>query len=386
MEEKNEKKTEQLKEMHVPVQSDFTVQNLIDDMKGCLGFIVSAESGSGKSFLGFTVLREALKPENKTRVIIFSPSTIYNRKFGACENLKLIKVGTADFSPVQDYDKAEMERVGNGRDTFFLNTDKKYMFERSAWLEQLLTDDSLNLCFEIHYLNSRKAKTFITECLKILFEHGKQKLSENPDYDFHTLAVLEECQNSYGTYNLNDDSALEALSVLSMGRTDANLHFLAICQRLAETSVKISERLRLISGLQIGYNSLNRVRAQITPELKDVVQRLPQRTFLYINGKQNPIFQIPTYQHKGKLTQILQPIPEQPITQPFIDAWKPIKVKNLWQMLKGWLFKTNTPHYNTQYTTSNDTQTQSDNSKDDNSEYDGALSLDDDDILFPSES
>ena len=91
---------------------------------------------------------------------------------------------------MQNYDKAEMERVGNGRDTFFLNTDKKYMFERSAGLEKLLIDESMNICFEIKYLNSRKAKTFITECLKILFEHGKQKLEENPDYDFHTLACL----------------------------------------------------------------------------------------------------------------------------------------------------------------------------------------------------
>jgi hypothetical protein len=301
----------------VPIQKGFTVQTLIDDMKAHLGFIVSAESGSGKSYLGFTLIRAAMEPENKTRVVIFSPSTIYQRKFGASDNLKLIKVGTANFSPVQNYDKAEMERVGNGRDTFFLNTDKKYMFERSSWLEQLLRNDSINICFEIHYLNSRKAKTFITECLKILFEHGKAKLESNPEYDFHTLAVLEECQNSYGTYNLNDDSALEALSILSMGRTDANLHFLAICQRLAETSVKISERLRLISGLQIGFNSLNRVKAQITPELKEVVQRLPPRTFLYVNGKTNPIFEIPQYSFKGKLKQILpqvqQPQPEKKI-------------------------------------------------------------------------
>lgn len=63
--------------MDVPIQSGFTVQNLIDDMKKCLGFIVSAESGSGKSYLGFSVIRAAMQPENKTRVVIFSPSTIY---------------------------------------------------------------------------------------------------------------------------------------------------------------------------------------------------------------------------------------------------------------------------------------------------------------------
>ncbi len=306
------------KDSDVPIQSSFTMQNLIDDMKKCLGYIVSAESGSGKSYLGFSVIRQAMQPMNKTRVIIFTPSTIYQRKFGACDNLKLVKVGTAEFSPVQNYDKAEMERVSHGRDTFFLNTDKKYMFQRSEWLEQLLADETLNLCFEIHYLNSRKAKTFITECLKILFENGKHNLEENPDDDFHTLAVLEEAQTSYGTYGLNDDSALEALGILSMARTDSNLHFLAITQkskteeRLAETSVKITERLRLISGQQIGYNSLIRVKSQLTPELKDTIQRLPSRTFLYLNGKDNPIFRIPDYKYKGKLDQIL---PEQIMTK-----------------------------------------------------------------------
>src|SRR3972149_597831 len=133
---------------NVSVQKGFTVQNLIDDMKGCLGFIVSSESGHGKSFLSFTICRQAMKAENKTRVIIFSPSTVWKRKFGACQNLKLVKVGTSDFSPVMDYDKAEFERIGNGRDSFFLNTDKKYMFKKSKWLEQLLATDSLNLLFE----------------------------------------------------------------------------------------------------------------------------------------------------------------------------------------------------------------------------------------------
>jgi len=166
----------------VSVQSDFTMQNLIDDMKGCLGYIVSSESGHGKSFLSFSIARTAMEPQNKTRVIVFSPSTVWNRKFGACENLRLVKVGTSDFSPVMDYDKAEFERIGNGRDSFFLNTDKKYMFKRSKWLEQLLASE-LNLLFEIKYLNSRKAKTFITECLKIVFQREQKKLDANPDYD-----------------------------------------------------------------------------------------------------------------------------------------------------------------------------------------------------------
>ncbi|MGD0203506.1 MAG: hypothetical protein ABSC20_06330 [Candidatus Bathyarchaeia archaeon] len=367
--------TEKQNTNNVSIQSSFTVQNLIDDMKKCLGFIVSAESGSGKSYLGFTICREAMKAENKTRIIIFSPSTIYNRKFGSCDNLKLIKVGTADFSPVVDYDKEMLERVANVRDTFFLNTDKKYMFKRSLWLEQLLANDSLNLCFEIHYLNSRKAKTFITECLKLIFERERKKLERNPDYDFHTLAVLEECQNSYGTYNLNDDSSLEALGILSMARTDCNLHFLAITQRLAETSVKVTERLRLISGLQIGYNNLNRVRAQITPELRELVQRLPQKTFLYINGKDNPIFQIPQYSFKGKMTQI------RPMTQPTEQPKKKDGfIKQMKQLLKAMF---SVPQQYQPQTQQNNNEEQN-NDDIEQSQADG-LMTDDSDIMFPED-
>jgi hypothetical protein len=71
----------------VSIQEGFTEQNLIDDMKKCLGFIVSAESGSGKSYLGFTMIRETMKAENKTRVIIFSPSTIFS---GNSEHVKIL--------------------------------------------------------------------------------------------------------------------------------------------------------------------------------------------------------------------------------------------------------------------------------------------------------
>jgi hypothetical protein len=295
----------------VSIQRDFPLNQLIADMKAHLGYVISGESGHGKSYLGFSLIRETMKPENKTRVIVFTPSTIYSRRFGG--GINLVKVGTADFSPILDREKAELDRIDHARDSFFVNLDKKYAFDKTEFLDKLLNNDHINLIFEIHYLNSRKIKTFITECLKVVYERQKQKLIDNPDYDKHILFVLEEAQNSYATYNLNDDASLEALTILSQGRTDANCHFLAICQRLAEVSVKVTERLRLISGLQIGFNSLNRVKAQITPELRSVVQQLPPRTFLYVNGKDNPIFEIPDYQYKGKPLQIFPYVFEQSV-------------------------------------------------------------------------
>lgn len=303
------------------IQKGFSVETLISDMKAHLGFIVSAESGHGKSFLSFTLVREAMKPEHKTRVIVFSPSTIWNRKFGS--GIYLVKIGTADFSPIVDYDKVKVQTIPNTRDSFFLNTDKKYLFKRSEWLKQLLADDSKHLILEIHYLNSRKIKYFVSECLKMVYERMKQTLETNPDYDKHILFVLEECQNSYSTYSLTDDVSLETLTILSQGRTDANCHFLGICQRLAEVSTKVTERLRLISGLQIGANSLAKVRSQIPDELKKVVQELPQRTWLYLDGKTNPLFTIPEYHSRGKPFQ-LKPQTEQPQPQKresIINVW-----------------------------------------------------------------
>ncbi len=288
---------------NVSVQRDFSLSRLVIDMKAHLGYIISAESGHGKSFMSFSLIRETMKLEHNTRVIIFTPSTIYSRKFGG--GINLVKVGTVDFSPVVDREKVELQKNDWLRDTFYVNCDKKYSFEKTEFLDKLLKNDNINLIFEIHYLNSRKIKTFITECLKVVYERQKQKLEENPDYDRHVLFVLEEAQNSYSTYNLNDDAALETLTILSQGRTDANCHFLAVCQRLAEVSVKVTERLRLISGLQVGYNSLNRVKAQINPEIRNVVQRLPPRTFLYVNGNDNPCFEIPNYRYSGKPEQIL---------------------------------------------------------------------------------
>jgi hypothetical protein len=94
------------------IQKGFSVADLISDLKQHLGFIVSAESGHGKSFLSFSIVREAIKPEHKIRTIVFTPSTIWNRRFGS--GIYLVKVGTADFSPIIDYDKWQRFHTEHG--------------------------------------------------------------------------------------------------------------------------------------------------------------------------------------------------------------------------------------------------------------------------------
>jgi len=335
------------RESNQSIQKGFSVADLISDLKEHLGYIVSAESGHGKSFLAFSLVREAIKPEHKIRTLVFTPSTVWNRRFGY--GIFLVKVGVAEFSPIFDYDKVHVEGIPHNGNGFILNTDKKYAFKKSAWLEQLLADDTKNLILEIHYLNSRKIRFFTNECLKLVYQRMIEKLEQNPDYDNHILFVLEECQNQYGTYSLNDDASLEMLTVLTQSRTDANCHFLAITQRLAEVSTKVTERLRLISGLQIGFNSLNRVRNQVSPELRQLVQKLKPRDWLYLNAKENPIFTVSEYRYRGKPTQLKPEIESKPELKPSrierikIAFKKPSKLRLFLSVLKDYLWKPSEP-------------------------------------------
>jgi len=89
--------------------------------------------GHGKSFTAFTLVKEAMKRENIT-VIIFSPSTVWRRKFG---KIKCVKVGTSRFNPIQTIQKTEMQKTDFLRDTIFINLDKKYCYRSSGWLESL---------------------------------------------------------------------------------------------------------------------------------------------------------------------------------------------------------------------------------------------------------
>jgi hypothetical protein len=78
------------------VDSGFTVAEIINDILNHLGIIIVAEAGHGKSYTAFTLVKEAMKNPDIT-VIVFSPSTIWRRNFGA---INMVKVGTSAFNPI----------------------------------------------------------------------------------------------------------------------------------------------------------------------------------------------------------------------------------------------------------------------------------------------
>ena len=126
---------------------------------------------------------------------------------------------------------------------------------------------------------------------------------------------------------MNSDDSLDLMTIFTQSRSDANIHYIGIGQRLNDISCKVIERLRPFIGLTLGENSLRKIKSQLPEDLKDRVQQLPKRHWFYLDGKENPEIVIPEYRKEGKPTQLKPSISEQPQTQKL----------TLGQKLKKWL-------------------------------------------------
>lgn len=279
------------------VHSGFACSEIVDDILEHLGTIIVAESGHGKSYTAFTIAKEAITKQNIT-VVVFSPSTVWRRNFG---KIDCVKVGTKSFNPVETKEQVELYKSNLNRDTVWVNLDKKWSFKWTKWLKDLL-DSKQNLLFEIKYKNGRRIKHFESEVLKYLYAKQEKELDKNPNYTHHYIIIFEELQNAFGTYSMNTDDSLELFTVFTQSRTDANIHYVGIGQRLNDISTKICERLRPLIGLTVGECSLRKIRSQLPKYLKERVQELPKRRWIYLNGKQNPEIEIPPYSKEGHIT------------------------------------------------------------------------------------
>jgi hypothetical protein len=354
------------------VHSDLA--DILDDIKQHLGIVLVAEAGHGKSYTAFSLVKQAMTDPNMT-VIIMSPSTIWRRNYGA---IQCVRVGTNTFNPIIPNDKADVETVNFLRDTVHINLDKKWSYVKSQWLEQLLRSKQ-SLLFDIKYKNGRRIKAFESVVLEFLYDMQSAEIDRNPNYKHHYLTVLEEIQNCFGTYSMNSDDSLELFTIFTQSRSDANIHYIAIGQRLNDISCKVIERLRPLIGLTLGENSLRKLKAMIPDEqTKKRIQSLPKRHWIYLNGKTNPEIEIPTYHKEGRVTY-LKPQTEQP---------KPKKKMSYLRALLFSLLPWNNPDLcNNQPQQQNSNSEDSEQLEEDNedSQADGLMTLDSDDILFPEE-
>ena len=306
-----------------PQHSSLT--DILADIREHLGLVLVAEAGHGKSYTVASMVQEALKDENLT-VIVLSPSSIWKRKLWSG---KYVLIGTYECNPIQEKKQTEIEGVPFLRDAVHINLDKKWRYVKSAWLEGLLQSKE-SLLFEIKYRNGRRIKAFESLVIQYIYEQQEKAIETNPNYNHHYLIVLEEIQkqeplrflreNSFGTYSMNSDDSLDLMTIFSQSRSDALIHYIGIGQRkisdyrLNDISTKVIERLRPFIGLTLGENSLRKIKSQLPDELKDRVQQLPKRHWLYLNGKDNPEIEIPEFVRHGAPVQLKPPM-QQPIRQ-----------------------------------------------------------------------
>jgi hypothetical protein len=342
------------------------LSEVLNDIKEHLGLILVAEAGHGKSYTVASMVQEALKDENLT-VICLSPSSIWKRKLWSG---KYVKVGTADFNPIQERKQTEIEGIPFLRDAVHINLDKKWSYVKDSWLENLLRSKE-SLLFEIKYRNGRRIKAFESLVIQYIYEQQEKEIEKNPSYSHHYLIVLEEIQNSFGTYSMNSDDSLDLMTIFSQSRSDANIHYIGIGQRLNDISTKVIERLRPFIGLTLGENSLRKIKSQLPDELKDRVQRLPKRHWLYLNGKDNPELEVPEFKRENPSVQLKKPVQ----TEFKLEPRKP----TLFEKLLMFPFKVRISNQ------SEDSEQLEDLSIGD-SEGDGLMTLEKEDILFPSES
>ena len=285
------------------------------DIRQHLGIVLCAEAGHGKSFTAAQIIKTAMQDPDLT-VIVLSPSSIWRRSLwtGKC-----VKVGTSEFNPIIPHEETTAESVQFLRDTIHIDLDKKWTYVKSAWLEELLATKR-SLLFDIKYKNGRRIKAFESVVLEFLYDMQSAEIDRNPEYKHHYLICLEEIQKfrflsgleyCFGTYSMNSDDSLELFTVFTQSRSDANIHYIAIGQRLNDISCKVVERLRPFIGLTLGENSLRKLKSMIPDDaIKKRIQQLPKRHWIYLDGKENAEIEIPFYKKEGAITYI------KPVQQP----------------------------------------------------------------------
>jgi hypothetical protein len=307
------------------VHSDLALSELIRDIKEHLGLILVAEAGHGKSFCAGEIAKEAMQEENLT-VIVLSPSTIWRRKLWSH---RYVKVGTNSFNPIVETKESDLEVVPFLRDAIHITLDKKWTYLKSTWLEELLRSKQ-HLLFEIKYRNGRRIKAFESVILQSIYEMQEKAIDANPEYAHHYLIILEEIQNSFGSYSMNSDDSLDLMTIFTQSRSDANIHYIGIGQRLNDISTKVIERLRPFIGLTLGENSLRKIKSQLPEHLKNRVQQLPKRHWIYLDGKANPEIEIPLFKKEGTAIQLKPPMPQ-------IEPQQPQRKLNFIEKISMWL-------------------------------------------------
>lgn len=269
--------------------SHYVLDNLASEIHEVLGINLVGESGYGKTYLAFHLARK-IEERKDSAVKIFSPSNIWQIQMGG--GVYLVRVGTSKFNPVDSEGNLDLQ---------------PYEVE---WLaKQLLRKETV--IFKIQYHKPERILGFLVLCLRVLFSYNEHKKLKGESH-LHYVLFLEECHLAFKSGSLHGDRKNELLKYISLGRSDADLHYVNITQRLAEVDVSLCERLGLVTTRQVGQNAIRKIKGNLPKILKKRVLTLIKRQFLWFSGDKGIIFWSPEYKHTGKPWKIYPEQPEQP--------------------------------------------------------------------------
>ena len=206
-----------------------------------------------------------------------------------------------------------------------------------------------------------KAKYY--ERVKEVIENFQNGSKERKLYRPWLIFCLEEAQTTIGRFTKEDSDLRTAMAV---GR-NYKLNFIFILQRLSELDTSLSERSAYLIGKTQGDNNLRKLSNLLGIPRKKLkfVETLAKGEFLFYDGERVEKLKFPLY--NGSRVNIESEIIKR-------------KPKNLWERLRN-AIKTQQQPQRKLIRTENDSEEDSV----EDSQGDGLMTLDSEDILFPEE-
>jgi len=165
---------------------------------------------------------------------------------------------------------------------------------------------NLDVVFDIEFKDSERIMEFMgNQVLQDYDLNRMKKKASSGHLNEWNIYVLEEAQNSLGSYSLNRTSGRIWLKMISES-ANFNLAFIFIGQRPADISTKAIERMQTyFIGRTTGDRNINKLKGiigkdageeQMGEPLIDLAKRLERGEFIFWNGAHAKRFRCPKFE------------------------------------------------------------------------------------------
>jgi guanylate kinase len=359
---------EKTQEKQVNESQNLNYNSLIKKIQENGDLVILGQKGTCKTTLLQHLARQ-LRTEQNNHVIIFETFPKWIHEF---DSIPYMIIKDDDVQSKEEFAYIEPDKS-------IIQWSKDFTISNAETVNEFLKINK-DVIFLIECEDMEKISAFMTFVIYQIYR--KQYLRAKADrldrIDEHYWFLCEE------SHNLLDSSVIAKKTFNKLRKIqnefrNLKMHLICVALRLQDLSPKIRSKMSIVlsrvslDDYQLKVRSLLR-----NSEFRDIITELPKGQFIY--PELDLKLTTEPFKQEDKPFEYHSPEQPQPQTQPFIDPWKQPKIKlGLLQRFTKWLFASNSPH-DTQYTQRNNT----DNSKED-SEFDGVMTLDDDEALFPPE-